>query len=145
MSAAIRRRHGNRCTTPSRCNCPFEANVFDRHAGRKIRKTFPTLQAAKRWQRDTQQGVENRTVSAAETPTLAEAEADLVEGMRSGAIRTRSGVAIKPSVVRGYGDVMRLHVLPTLGGRRLSAISRNDVQDLVDALVADGLSAGTDP
>jgi len=37
---------------------------------------------------------------------------------------------------------MRLRVLPELGAARLSEITRDGVQDLVERLLADGLDAG---
>jgi site-specific recombinase XerD len=85
-----------------------------------------------------------RGVRLAGTPhTLHEAAAVLVDGMTSGAIRTRTGDRYKPSVVREYERSLRLHVLPALGGARLSRIQRRDVQTLVDAMLTTGADAST--
>jgi integrase-like protein len=65
----------------------------------------------------------------------------LVDGIASGAIRTKAGERSKPSVVREYERSLRLHILPTLGGAKLSKLQRRDVQRLVDEL----LESGADP
>jgi hypothetical protein len=49
----------------------------------------------------------------------------------AGVIRTRSGDPYKPSALRTYRQALEGKLLPTLGRRHLSAISRNDLQDLV--------------
>jgi integrase len=75
--------------------------------------------------------------------TLREAAEVWLDGVRSGAIRNRSGHTYKPSVIRGYETALLTRVLPELGGARLSEIRRVDVQDFADALCADGLDAST--
>ncbi len=140
----VRRIHRRGCPRTGRCKCAsYEAHVFDAAAGRLIRKTFRSEAAAAAWREDTSRGVRLQTFSASPTATLTEAAEALVAGMKSGAVRTRAGVAYKPSVAAGYDNVLRLHVLPTLGDRRLSAITRNDVQDLVDNLIAQKKAPGT--
>lgn len=73
--------------------------------------------------------------------TLLNAAEALVDGIASGAIRTKAGERYKPSVVREYERSLRLHILPTLGGAKLSKLQRRDVQRLVDEL----LESGADP
>jgi len=73
--------------------------------------------------------------------TLLSAAEALVDGIASGAIRTKAGEQYKPSVVREYERSLRLHILPTLGGAKLSKLHRRDVQRLVDEL----LESGADP
>ncbi|HWH43278.1 MAG TPA: tyrosine-type recombinase/integrase, partial [Thermoleophilaceae bacterium] len=75
--------------------------------------------------------------------TVREAGAALVAGMRDGTIRNRKGQPYKPSAIRGYERCLRLRIDPELGDRRLSDVRRRDVQDLVDVLLADGLSGST--
>jgi integrase len=75
--------------------------------------------------------------------TLEEAADRWLDGARRGAVRTRTGDPYKPAAVRDYAAKLRAHVLPVLGPRKLSAITRADVQDLVDELVAAGLAAST--
>jgi site-specific recombinase XerC len=49
------------------------------------------------------------------------------------------GGAYKAASIRNYERTLRLHVLPTLGRRKLAEVRRVDVQDLIDRLVAKGL------
>jgi integrase len=57
-------------------------------------------------------------------------------GAREGTVRNRSGDRFKPSVLRGYEQGLRLHVLPDLGAQKLSRIATTDLQALVDRLQA---------
>jgi hypothetical protein len=75
--------------------------------------------------------------------TLREAAEAWLEGACCGRIHNRSGDPYKPSAIRGYEKALRLRVLPRLGDVRLSELRRIDVQDFVDELVAEGLSAST--
>src|SRR5712691_8867384 len=59
---------------------------------------------------------------------------------RDRVVRTRSGDPYKPSAVRAYRQALNHRVLPTLGGKRLTAISHLMRQDLADQLTAQGLS-----
>jgi integrase len=72
--------------------------------------------------------------------TLREAFDDLVAGMKDGTIRTRSGGRYKPSAIRSY-ERGRDRIVARLGAARLSEVRRRDVQDVVDALLAEEWSA----
>jgi integrase len=74
---------------------------------------------------------------------LKEAAAVWLDGARRGVIRTRSGERFKRSTLRGYDRALTLRLLPHLGDIRLSEVARNDVQDLVDRLVSEGLDPST--
>lgn len=63
--------------------------------------------------------------------------------MRSGFVRTRSGDRYKPSAIRSYEAVLRLHVEPELGGLNLQDVQRRDIQALADRLLADGKDPST--
>jgi hypothetical protein len=129
MPEGIRLRHSRSCDAASRCRCSsYEAWVYSRRDDRKIRKTFPTLAAALR---------------APTSITLAQAAGEFLTGARDGRIPNRSRQPYKPAALRGYEHALRERVLPELGSRRLSDITRADVQDLADALTASGLSAST--
>ena len=75
--------------------------------------------------------------------TLREASEAWLEGTRSGLIRTRSGDPYKPAAIRACDDALRLRVLPVLGSKRIGDVSRNDLQDLVDKLHAEGWAPST--
>jgi integrase len=146
----IRRRHTTGCpaltkrSARCRCGAGYEASVYDKAAGRKIRRSFPTLAAARTWRSDAESGVRHGTVRAPRTPTTVNEAADaLLEGMRSGAVRNRSGKRYKPSVIRSYAISLELHVCPDLGAMKLGDVKRRHVQRIVERLVADELAPST--
>jgi integrase len=131
-STGIRERHGH-----------FEAWVYDRRAKKKIRKTFPTLSAAKAWRQDATVAVRKRTLKATSPTTVRQAWEAWLAGAKGGSIRTRSGDTYKPSVLRSYDSSMRLHVLDEFGALKLGDVSRLELQDLADRLLAAGLDPST--
>ncbi|MEA2385548.1 MAG: hypothetical protein QOH72_5519 [Solirubrobacteraceae bacterium] len=130
---------GARCT----CTPRFKAEVYSAREGKKIRRNFDSLGAAKTWREDAAGAVRQGRMRAPTTTTLREAADTLIAGMRDGSVLDRSGKPYKPSTIRGYERVLRLRVLPALGHVRLSGLERRDVQRLVDRWRADGLSAST--
>ena len=72
-----------------------------------------------------------------------EAGADLLEGMRAGTVRTRSGDQYKPSAIRSYDEALRVHVLPFIGAMRLVEVQRKHVQQIADRLHTQGKSPST--
>jgi Phage integrase, N-terminal SAM-like domain len=135
------RRHSRGCPALAgpdrRCTCGagYEAQVYDRATRLRIRRTFPTLAAAKSWRTDAEQGVRRGTLRAAAPVTVNDAADELVAGMRSGAVRTRSGDPYKPSAIRGYREALENHIRPELGAMRLGDVQRRHVQRLADRLV----------
>lgn len=143
MAAGIRQRHGRGCRAQGRCKCPYEAAVYSKRDGRKIRKTFPTLTAATAWRDDARSAVRRNRLRAPAPITVNEAAVAWLEAARAGVIRNRSGDTYKPSAIRGYEAALRLRLLPEFGRVKLAEVTRNDLQDLVDQLVAVGLNAST--
>jgi integrase len=143
----IRARHSGACRSQAgeRCNCrpAWEAFVFLKREGRKLRKTFPTLAAAKSWRADAMAAANRGKLRSPTHTTLAQAAEEFLAGARDGTIPTRSGDRYKPASIRGYAQALRLRVLPALGDMRLSEVTRADVQDLADRMTAEGLSAST--
>jgi integrase len=140
-------RHGRSCPAldGGRCNCEptFRAEVFDRRRKAKVRKSFPTIAAAKQWRADAVGEVRKGRLRATPAPTLDQAAADWLKGAQDGSIRTRSGDVYKPSAVRGYDQAITNRLRPRLGDRRLSDITRVDLQDFADRLLAEGLDPST--
>jgi integrase len=77
------------------------------------------------------------------TPTLREAAERWLAGAEEGSIRNRSGDRYKPSAIRGYRAALENRILPDLGGQRLSEITRVELQDFADRLLAEGLDPST--
>jgi integrase len=145
MAEGIEVRHARSCAAREgkRCACEpgYRVATYDAVSKRKVSKTFRTLAEARRW-RAAAQTQAARGVRLAGTPqTLRHAAEAFVDGIASGAIRTRTGDRYRPSVVREYERSLRLHVLPALGGGQLAKVQRRDVQRVVDEMLA----AGADP
>jgi integrase len=143
----IRPRHSRGCPSRrgARCRCrpTWEAWVWSSRDGRKVSKTFPTQAAAKAWRADAQGAVRTGAMRAPTSVTLREAAENWLRGAEEGIVLTRSGDPYKPSAIRSNRSALRLYALDDLGGAKLSAISRRDVQDLADRLRADGLDPST--
>lgn len=146
-ATGINVRHARSCRTREggRCNCrpSYQAEVFSVIDGKKVRRSFPTEAAAKTWRVDAQKALRDGAMRAPTSLTLREAADAWLEGARRGSVRNRSGEEYKPSAIRSYERALRLRVLPVFGARRLSDIRRPELQDLVDELVAEGLSSST--
>jgi integrase len=140
-------RHRKACARHSggRCNCrpSYQASVWSPRDGRRIKKSFPTLAAAKAWRAEAQTAIRRGTMRAPSQLTLRDAAQAWLVGAREGSIRNRSGDRYKPSVLRSYEIALRLRLLPELGARRVSEIRRADVQDFADRLLARGEEAST--
>jgi integrase len=129
--------HGRRCASSKpggQCDC-------EPKRGAKIRKTFPTLAAAKGWRVDAGSALRKGTLKAPTRLTVEQAAETWLEGAKGGTVLTRSGRPYKPGVIRGYEADLRRYVFPDLGAHRLSELRRSDLQALVDRMVSAGRSA----
>jgi integrase len=142
-------RHQRSCAAYSdkaaRCTCKpaFQAHVWSKREGKRIRKTFPTLSAAKLWRQDALPAVRKGELRAPTQTTLDQAWQSWLARAEDGTIRTRSGDRYKPSALRSYEWAMRLRILDNFGAARLSDINRLQLQDLADQLLADGHDPST--
>jgi integrase len=147
MAAGIVKRHSSNCSSRSgrKCNCRagWEAWVFSPRDKRKVRKTLPTYGAARAWRADAQRSVRLGALRASHDLTLRQAGESWLERAREGAISNRSGDPYKPSVLRGYEQGLRLHVLPALGAHKLGRITTSDLQALVERWQAAAMNPGT--
>jgi integrase len=147
MAEGIEVRHARSCTSRlgKRCDCNpgYRVAAYDAMSKRKVSKTFRTLGEARRWRAGAQTQAAKGVRLAGTSQTLLEAAEAFVDGITTGAIRTKTGERYKPSVVREYERSLRLHVLPTLGGAKLSKIQRREVQRLADELLASGADPST--
>jgi integrase len=147
LPTGIRARHSRTCQSVAgdRCNCSpsYEAHVFLKREGQKVRKSFRTLAEARRWRHDAATQADRGTLRPPVKLTLADAAESWLNGARAGTIRNRSGDGYKPSALRGYEEALRLRVLPDLGGARLADVTRRDVQALVNRLMGRELNPST--
>ena len=143
-TTGIRTRHARNCPgQPCRCQPSYEAWVWSKRDGRKIRRSFPSEAAAKTWRQDSVVAVRKRTLKAPTSTTLRAAWEAWLAGAKDGSVLTRSGDRYKPSVLRSYETSMRLRVLDDLGGAKLGDLGRLDLQDLADRWLAAGLDPST--
>jgi len=140
-------RHKKACASRdgSRCNCQptYQASVWSARESKRIRKTLPTLAEARAWRSETQTSVRRGTVRAPANTTVQDAADELVAGMASGRVRTRSGDRYKPSAIRSYQAALRDHIVPRLGRTRLADVQHRDVQRIADDLLAGGRDPST--
>lgn len=142
-------RHGRGCPAATdheakcRCTPAYRAWVWDRRASRKLRRTFPTITAARAWRADALGAVRRGQLRAAAPVTIREALTAWIAGAEAGEIRNRSGDQFKPSVLRGYRQSLLNRILPELGGVKVADLRRVDVQEFADRLAADGLDPST--
>lgn len=118
-----------------------------RKNGALVSRSFTTVSAALAWRAEALEGIVDRGALPAPPPppprrvaTVADAARSLARGMVSGAVRTRTGTPYKPSVVRKYEEQLRTLVVPAIGGVPVGALTRGDIQRLVD-----GIAAGRTP
>lgn len=130
---------GRRCT----CTPTWQGSVWDKAAGKPLKKTFPTRSAAKRWRQDAQAALRSGDLSADRGPLLRDAVVAWLDGARAGQVTNRSGDPFKPAAIRAYEQNLRLRVLPVLGDYRIREIEPRDVQRMVDGLVAARLAPAT--
>ena len=145
MPEGIRIRHSRGCRSRGGggCSCSpsYEASVFAKRDGKKVRRSFATLAEAKRWRTALLKVSHDGALRAPSAITVAEAAGSWLELAERGAIRTRSGDRYKPSALRGYEQALRIRLLPPLGAQKLAEITRADLQRLVARWQEDGLSA----
>lgn len=147
MAEGIRKRHSRGCRSRDggRCNCNagFEAWVFSKRDGKKIRKTFSREAEAKSWRVVALNALARGGLRVAKPTTVQEAWEAWYEGANAGTVTNRSGDPYKPSALRSYERAMRLRVLPEFGDVRLAEVHRPDLQEFADGLLAGGLNPST--
>jgi integrase len=147
MATGIRKRHSRDCRSQNegRCNCQagWEASVYSKRDGKKIRKVFAREAEAKSWRADALAALRRGGLRAPKRTTIRQAWEAWYLGAQAGTVRNRSGDRYKPSAVRGYEQAMRLRVLPEFGEVRLADLERIDLQAFVERLMADGLAPPT--
>lgn len=147
MAEGIRKRHSKGCAAKEgkRCNCNagYEAWVFSRREGKKLRRTFPRKAEAKSWRTDALRALARGEIRATRAKTVEEAWTAWYVGAKAGAVANRSGDPYKPSALRSYEQAMRLRVLPAFRRTRLTDLHRPDLQEFVNGLVSKGVSPST--
>ena len=152
-SSGIRVRHSRTCPAHSdrsaacKCRPTYEASIqlrgSDPKTRKKLRRSFPTETAARTWRTDALHAQGKGTLREPTRTTVREAAVELIAGMKSGAVRNRSGDTYKPSAIRSYESALLLRILPRFGGSKLRDVQRRDVQRLADEMLAEGCDPST--
>ena len=146
MAEGISTRHSRSCAKKrggERCSCTptYLPWVFHPGKGDKVYgKSTKSLAEAKGWRVDSLASLRKKSMSIPTRQTINQAADELVEGMKSGQVRTRSGDPYKPSAIRSYEGALQSHIRPEFGTVRLTGLTRNAVQDLADSLLAEDYS-----
>lgn len=147
MAEGIVKRHSAGCPAKDgkscRCRAGYEAWVYLPHEKKKVRKTFARKAEAKSWRATALTAASRRTLQSPSRLTVEQAAWLWLEAAQTGAVRDRSGHTYKPGTLREYQRALRLRVLAEFGERRLSDLSRAEVQNFVDKLLGEGLSPST--
>lgn len=125
---------------------PWQAEVYDAKAAKKIRRNFETLEEARSWRASNYLGVKAGTVQAVRKPRLDDAADALIAGMQDGSIRARGGGEYRASVTRKYRLCLDSYVLDEtskLRSLRLDQITHPMLLDHAEHLQGRGLAAGT--
>ncbi len=119
----------------------YLARVYDPRTRKRVSRTFSRESAAKKW-RSTMVERAHKGISLAGTPqTLQEAADAFLEGIESGAVRTRQGTPYRPSTARKHRYSLERFVLDDLGPVKLARLERRDLQALIGHMHADGRSS----
>ena len=132
-------RNGERCT----CRAGYEASVWVRREGKKVRKTFAGYEEARQWRTSMLKLSQDGALRAPSAVSFRAASDEWLRMAETGAIRTRSGDRYKPSALRGYEQALRLRLVPAIGAHKLNDIDRADLQRLVAKWHEEGLSASS--
>jgi len=140
-------RHSRGCASRSGggCSCrpSFQAQAWSARARKPVRKTFGTRSEAKRWRQEAQVALRRGELGAPSRLTVREAAEEWLAAAEAGVVRTPSGELYKPSALRSYRQALQATVLPGVGHLRLSALTRNRIQLMVDGLVGEGRAPST--
>jgi integrase len=132
-------RHRKDCAinAAARCSCKpsYYGVVWDRPRQRHIKtKRMATIEAARNARSDLSGRIERGELVDSGGTRLSDARARFVAAAREGRALNKHGRRYKPRAVDDIEEVLRVHVEPTLGTKRISALRRSHVQALVDEL-----------
>jgi hypothetical protein len=138
----VRHRKSCRADAGARCSCQpgYMARVWDRaHAEQLHSPTFRSAAAARAWRNDTLEKLARGELPEMRSDLrVAKAVERFVDAAREGKVLTKHGRRYKPTAVRDLESALGVHVVPELGGMRLTDVRRGDVQRLVDGLELSG-------
>ena len=148
--AGITIKHRVGCEAPeARCTCKpgpiYEAMVFDRRIGKKRYKSCSSKSEARAWREDAYSQIRAGTAPTPTSITLREFSAEVLAGIKSGAIVNDSDERFKPSTVRSYTNAFHCEggLLHEFGNLKLSDIRRSQLVTYRNRLQAQQLDGQT--
>jgi integrase len=136
------RRHGK--DADCRCARLYSAWVYDAHTQKKVRRSFPTLAAAKSWRASATSGLEIRKREpTSDFPTLREAALQWFDDAEDGKIDSRRRRGFAAHTLRDYRSSLERLILPEFGALRLDEVTADGLQAFVNELRGSGLSGST--
>jgi integrase len=122
----------------------YRGTARDKNVDKHLRGPWTgSLAEARSWRVDAQARLQAGTLSAITGPTVADASAEFIAGMKSGAFRQKGGHIYKPGTARGYERDLNKHAIPELGSKRLSRLQRPELQRWADGLSAEERAPST--
>ena len=140
----IEEKHGTACPKASkssaRCNrsgCSYRGLVYNAALpGNRMERgpRFKSQDEAKTWRVNRLKELSQGVARVKTSTTLEQAWKLWHADAAAGVLRTRSGDTYKPKTLRSYDGTMRSNVLPKYGSQSLSAVTREGLQRLVNAM-----------
>lgn len=132
-------RHQQHCRIEKsgRCNCQpsYYGVCYDRAVRKPVRtRRQRTAEAARNARMDLSAMLDRGEKPALRGLRLADARERFMVAAREGRALNKHGRRYKPRAVDDIEEVLRVHVEPRLGRRRLIDVRRGDVQELVDEI-----------
>ena len=132
-------RHQKGCpiSDEQRCRCKpsYFGAAWDRSVNRTVKtKRMATAEAARNARADLMASIERGETRAGGNLRLTEARERFVIATRDGKALNKQGRRYKPRAIDDIEETLKVHVEPTLGGKRIAGIRRGDIQAIVDEL-----------
>jgi integrase len=156
LPTGIRERHSRTCGSRDggKCDCTpaIEASVYDARESRrldrvvKIRRTFTgkgALAAAKGWRRDAMSATARGELTFEPRQRLEDAVAEWLTKCERGEVRSRRRTQYSASTIRDYRSDLARFVMPTLGYRAVTDVTRADVQGVIEEMNGQGYAGQT--
>jgi integrase len=156
LPTGIRERHSRTCGSRNggKCDCTpaIEASVYDARESRrldrvvKIRRTFTgkgALAAAKGWRRDAMSATARGELTFEPRQRLDDAVAEWLGKCERGQVRSRRRTEYSASTIRDYRSDLARFVMPTLGHRAVTDVTRAEVQTVIEEMNGQGYAGQT--
>jgi integrase len=156
LPTGVRERHSRTCASREgrKCDCTpaIEASVYDARESRrldrvvKIRRTFTgkgALAAAKGWRRDAMSATARGELTFEPRQRLEDAVAEWLTKCERGEVRSRRRTEYSASTIRDYRSDLARFVMPTLGHRAVTDVTRADVQTVIEGMNGQGYAGQT--